>query len=513
MRIYKSLFVFCFFVVMGLQLNAQSVGISNVAITPDASSIFEVRSINMGVLIPRIVLTASNVAAPVTSPATSLLIYNTATAGVSPNDVSPGYYYWDGAKWVKFFTGAESEDWHLLGNAGTSSVTNFLGTTDAQNLVFRTSNNERTRLESTGEFLIGPSGIVNYATAEGDLYVQDIIEVDNDIYLMDILYHGGDPDTYWNFNTDAIYINAGGVEMMRMYEGGSDYIVFNEGGLDVDFRIECEDETDLFFINGDGEGGVFVNSIGAISGDMFSVYGNELWNGSNPWLINGYNSYSTGGAGFFHNSSTSNGYNAIEGITSYSGSTNIASGVFGLAITSTTTSIARGVRGSTNNTNGVGVQGSRTGTTHLAGAGFGGLFYNDLAWTGNTYNVSDKKLKTNIVELEGAIDIVKNTKSYTYEWDLETYPYLGLHPGTYYGFIAQEVEEIVPIAVADKMLDANACKEITDIKMVQEADMIEVKMIDYIMFIPILTQAIKEQQEKIESLEQRIEALEQLLSE
>ncbi len=28
----------------------------------------------------------------------SLLVYNTATAGTSPNNVTPGFYYWNGAK-------------------------------------------------------------------------------------------------------------------------------------------------------------------------------------------------------------------------------------------------------------------------------------------------------------------------------------------------------------------------------------------------------------------------------
>ncbi|HMY43376.1 MAG TPA: hypothetical protein PKJ74_09435 [Chitinophagales bacterium] len=53
-------------------------------------------------IIPNVALTATNAAAPVASPATSLLVYNTATAGTAPNNVTPGYYYWDGAKWVKF---------------------------------------------------------------------------------------------------------------------------------------------------------------------------------------------------------------------------------------------------------------------------------------------------------------------------------------------------------------------------------------------------------------------------
>ena len=71
--------------------------------TPDASAKLDVSSTNKGFLPPRIALTALNSASPVTSPATGLLIFNTATAGSNPNQVTPGYYYWDGvnAKWVR----------------------------------------------------------------------------------------------------------------------------------------------------------------------------------------------------------------------------------------------------------------------------------------------------------------------------------------------------------------------------------------------------------------------------
>jgi hypothetical protein len=67
--------------------------------TPDSSSILDVYSSNKGLLVPRIALTASNVAAPVNNPATSLMVYNTATAGTPPNNVVPGFYYWAGSRW------------------------------------------------------------------------------------------------------------------------------------------------------------------------------------------------------------------------------------------------------------------------------------------------------------------------------------------------------------------------------------------------------------------------------
>src|SRR5689334_23075064 len=75
----------------------------NVSGTPaDASAGLDVNYSDKGVLVPRVALTITSSASPVTAPATSLLVYNTATA----NDVTPGYYYWDGSQWVRLATGA-----------------------------------------------------------------------------------------------------------------------------------------------------------------------------------------------------------------------------------------------------------------------------------------------------------------------------------------------------------------------------------------------------------------------
>ncbi len=79
-----------------LHLNAQT-GIGTT--TPDPSAKLEVKATDKGFLPPRVALTATNSATPIASPATGLIIYNTATAGTTPNNVLPGYYYWDGSKW------------------------------------------------------------------------------------------------------------------------------------------------------------------------------------------------------------------------------------------------------------------------------------------------------------------------------------------------------------------------------------------------------------------------------
>ncbi len=143
------------------QVSAQNIGINGTGANPNASALLDIDDAgtnNKGLLIPRIPLTAINAAAPVTSPATSLLVYNTASASTGANAVSPGYYYWDGTKWVRFSysaSGSSANDWNLLGNSGTNPTTNFLGTTDAQDLVFRTNNLEAVRINTLGYVGVG----------------------------------------------------------------------------------------------------------------------------------------------------------------------------------------------------------------------------------------------------------------------------------------------------------------------------------------------------------------------
>ena len=84
-------------------LNAQT-GIGTT--TPNASAKLEVYSTDKGFLPPRVALTATNVASPITNPANGLMVFNTVTAGSNPFQVVPGYYYWDGVglKWVSLST-------------------------------------------------------------------------------------------------------------------------------------------------------------------------------------------------------------------------------------------------------------------------------------------------------------------------------------------------------------------------------------------------------------------------
>lgn len=131
--------------------------------TPNAA--LDITSSNQGFLTPRVALSATNVTAPVVNPAggsltTSTLVYNTATAGTYPNNVIPGYYYWDGSQWVRLNT---ELSWLVNGNSNTNPSVNFLGTLDNNDLVFRRNNIVSGRLHTTNTSF-GVDALSNAAT-------------------------------------------------------------------------------------------------------------------------------------------------------------------------------------------------------------------------------------------------------------------------------------------------------------------------------------------------------------
>ena len=73
--------------------------------TPNASAKLDVYSTNKGFLPPRITLTGASDVSTIATPVAGLLIYNTATAGTAPNNVVPGYYYWNGTAWTQISNG------------------------------------------------------------------------------------------------------------------------------------------------------------------------------------------------------------------------------------------------------------------------------------------------------------------------------------------------------------------------------------------------------------------------
>ncbi len=290
---------------------------------PHASAAFDIDFTNKGLLIPRVSLTQTTSASPISSPATSLMVYNTA----SVNDVTPGYYFWDGNKWVRFFD-SNTRPWLLSGNSGTNPGTDFLGTTDAQHLVVKTNNQERYRVLSTGNVLINRTTLT---------YANDLLEVEASSTYTDAIngfssFANG--IAIAGMNTTATGAGTGiGVYGSSLQTGAAG--VYGDGGTATRGTIGATNNATYAGVqgqnaNGDGDGVVGINS--AASGTMngTGVFGQSSQGGGAAAGVYGYNDHNAGSAIIGYNAATAGTGNGkgVVGYTNQSGTS--AAGVYAI---------------------------------------------------------------------------------------------------------------------------------------------------------------------------------------
>ncbi len=109
---------------------------------------------------------------------------------------------------------------------------------------------------------------------------------------------------------------------------------------------------------------------------------------------------------------------------------------------------------------------------------------------GVIYN-SDARYKKNIYTINQSLDKVLRLRGVEYEMRKEEFPAMQFTEGTQIGLIAQEVEKIIPEVVSTN----------TD----------GYKSVDYAKLVPLLIEALKEQQQQRKEDQQRIERLEKLV--
>lgn len=153
-----------------------------------------------------------------------------------------------------------------------------------------------------------------------------------------------------------------------------------------------------------------------------------------------------------------------------------------------------------------------------AGVGPAGLFDGDVQINGSLTVTSDERKKENIADLKGALATVQRLKGHTYTFKADDN--MNLAQGEQIGFLAQELEQVLPslvesvnmpsnnVASLDKAIEplkpGEKPKPNTPANMPTE----EIKAVNYIGVIPVLVEAIKEQQVLIERQQAQIQALE-----
>jgi hypothetical protein len=351
-----SLMLFSLAIIFNNNANAQNVGISTNGATPNASAMLDVSSTDKGVLIPRVALSATNSNSPIgASITTSLLVYNTATAGTAPNNVLPGFYYWDGSMWISF-GGSGGKDWSLTGNAGTTAGTNFIGTTDAIDFVIKTNNSEVARVTSGGKVGIG-------LTPSMKLDVTDASTTANDATIRGTAT--GSAATF-------------GVLGSSSSATGQGIFGFNSNALGTGLIGSGNNIAAQYLAGGSG---------GAFSSTNVGVYGYGN-NTAGSYGAFGVSINATGVGVFGNNTSTTGSSAGVVGICSSPdgdgvyGSNNATSGtasgvgVFGTSAQANGVTLSSGIYGTSSNTAGTAVigLGANTASGYTSASGAGGAF-------------------------------------------------------------------------------------------------------------------------------------------
>jgi hypothetical protein len=116
---------------------------------PNADAMLEISGNTTGLLLPRVALTSTVLAAPMSAHVVGMVVYNTASAGSGVTAVSPGYYYDSGVAWVRIAGVSSGSSWLTGGNLNGALST--IGTNDNYDLPFVTNGSEKMRILSTGQ--------------------------------------------------------------------------------------------------------------------------------------------------------------------------------------------------------------------------------------------------------------------------------------------------------------------------------------------------------------------------
>ena len=119
-----------------------------------------------------------------------------------------------------------------------------------------------------------------------------------------------------------------------------------------------------------------------------------------------------------------------------------------------------------------------------------------LTITANSQNIPDNDLKTNVSEVNNALEKVKKLEPVTFEYNTDKYKQLNLEKGVQYGFMTDKFRSVFPEMVYNKHIPYMYAKN-------QNRDMVIQKM-DTESLIPVLVASIKELEAEIAKLKMEL---------
>jgi hypothetical protein len=433
--------------------------------------------------------------APITAPSpTAEKLYNVG-----------GNLFWNGTN-----ISSGGSGWSLTGNAGTNPATNFLGTTDAQPLIIRNSGVESMRINTSYISMGGRTTPVNAnsffdlqtdnGAGLGGMYV-DVADPDGDAFYGYSNLGVSRALTYMDATTGSWNVQTAGSDRLSITSGGNVGIgtvapvnkLDVEGGVAIGATYSGTSAAPANGLLVEGNTGIGTSTpLGKLHVEDADYF-------SSPVVFSTTNAATAGPTLRFSNpSAVGNHVYDIIGSTGGAASPGIGSfgiwdatsslyrfvikpsGNVGIGTTAPTTPLhvessnAAAIILGKQNGAGVAIQGqTSTGYGIYGAAPFNG---GTSAWT----NLSDKRLKKNILPLENSLDNILKMKGVSFDWRHDEFSNKNLSKRHDIGVIAQELKEIYPEAVV-KAPDGFYA-------------------VSYTTLVPVLIEAIKEQQKIIDQL-------------
>lgn len=413
--------------------------------------------------------------------------------------------------------GTTSSGWLLTGNSGTSVSSNFIGTIDNIDMLFKTNNTEVMRLQSSGNVSIGSSSDLATLLVEADSsdalrvrvdgLTKFIVDEDGNVGVGTLspsaMFHVAADDNFVvleNGNvgigttspTAALHVGSGNVGIGVGNPTAT--LMLNSGSSENPFRVQVNSSTKLWVLS---NGGTAIGSLEENVPDNGMYVHGQLLIGlddqSSYYLSNAnviaYENNTTGGAvyGLRGRITGNSSYDENIAVSGYATGDGFHYGV-------------KGVGGST--TGGAyGVYGSASGWVAAVYAD------GDLMYTGSFSSISDIKFKKNILPMESTLDKIMKLQPKTYEFKTDEYNYMNLAGGKQYGLISQELEKVFPTLIEESMHPGPEDEK------GNHRNPVSYKGVKYIEFIPILIEAMQEQQNIINAQQAKIDELDQKVKE
>ncbi len=379
-----------------------------------------------------------------------------------------------------------AQSWNLIGNAGTTPSTNFIGTTDAKAFVIRTKNIERIKVNTNGDIIVGTGGGVTPIALLDLRNSKDI----NSIYLT---------NSSTNSNQYGIRSVVNGTNASAFRTAGA-FTASGAGSNNTGLTVSASAGNVTY-------GGNFNATDAATSNIAVWGYTGGPSGSRNYAVYGSIASFSAGNdyAGYFNGRTYANsllvGSDAAVSSSGIEVHTSLSSGLYIFSSNSAGNGIISSYTGSPTNYYAI------WGVSPASGSNYAGYFSGNVHVTGTLSNFSDERLKENINPLQSVTDKIMQISVNTYNYK-KMYSNLNLPQQKQYGFLAQNLQKIFPDLV-QTVVDKSKGENILS----------EYKAVNYIGMIPILTKALQEEhaariqtEQELNDLKQRLRDVETLLS-